>query len=137
MELLPSGLPEWVADDENLARFLTSSSQFNSIMAKPSAFLPNPKNRETSVFRHGSEPKSGLIEIAGAHITGDRAPRGAAICKALQVRMARLEVMAQEPPRRHGNIGGWPWSEDDPELARAQRKDLAILIAKDAELILF
>jgi len=54
--MLASGLPDIVADDEDLARFLTSSSQFNIRMAKPAAFLPSASDRETSVFRHGAEP---------------------------------------------------------------------------------
>jgi hypothetical protein len=60
MATLPSGLEEIAADDEDLARYLTSSSQFNAIMVKPAAFLPNPKDHETSVFRHGSEPRDRL-----------------------------------------------------------------------------
>jgi hypothetical protein len=41
MTTLPSGLEEIIADDEDLARYLTSSSQFNAVMVKPAAFLPN------------------------------------------------------------------------------------------------
>lgn len=133
MDALPSGLPEVIGDAEDLARFLTSSSQFNTRMVKPAAFLPNPANRETSVFRHGSEPRAGLLEIGTTHILGDRTLHGAAICKALHVRAARLEVAAKEPPPRHANIIGWPWSEADPELAKAERKELAALIAQHAE----
>lgn len=133
---LPSGLPETVDDGEDLARFLTSSSQFNARMAKPSAFLPNPKNGETSVFRHGSDPLAGLREIGVAHITGERTLHAAAICKASQVRAAQLEVAAKEPPPRHANIIGWPWSEVDPDFGKAQRKELAALIAQHAELVM-
>ena len=53
MATLPSGLPEAIAPDEDIARFLTQSSQFNSVMAKPAAFLPNPKDKESSVSRDG------------------------------------------------------------------------------------
>ena len=62
MDVLPSGLPEAIADDEDLARFLTSSGHLSASMgtAKSAAFLPSPKDRETSVFRHGSEPRFGL-----------------------------------------------------------------------------
>jgi hypothetical protein len=42
MATLPSGLEEIITDDEDLARYLTSSSQFNAVMVKPAAFLPNP-----------------------------------------------------------------------------------------------
>ena len=41
--MLPSGLPEHVDDEEEVARFLTQSSQFNATMVKPAALLPNPK----------------------------------------------------------------------------------------------
>ena len=37
MATLPSGLPDVVADDEDIARFLTQSNQFNTTMAKPAA----------------------------------------------------------------------------------------------------
>lgn len=52
--VLPSGLPEHVADAEPLARFLTSDSQFNRAMAKASAFMPGPADAKTSVFRQGT-----------------------------------------------------------------------------------
>ena len=42
---LPSGLPEHVSDDEDLARFLTSSNHFNSTAVRLAAFMPNPRNR--------------------------------------------------------------------------------------------
>ena len=82
--MLPSGLAEIVADEEDLARFLTSSSQFNAIMVKPAAFLPNPKNGETSVFRHGSLPREPLWQIATDHVGANRTVHGAAIVKAKQ-----------------------------------------------------
>src|ERR1700758_4702302 len=63
-DMLASGLPEIVADDEDLARFLTSRSRFNAQMAKPAAFLPAVNDRETSVFRHGSEPR---VELWSGH----------------------------------------------------------------------
>ena len=48
MGTLPSGLPDLIGDEEDLARFLTQRSHFNAIMAKPAAFLPSRKDRETS-----------------------------------------------------------------------------------------
>jgi hypothetical protein len=61
--MLVSGLPDIVADDEDLARFLTSSSQFNARMVKPAAFLP-ARDGEASVFRHGADPRDALWAIA-------------------------------------------------------------------------
>jgi hypothetical protein len=133
MATLPSGLEEIIADDEDLARYLTASSQFNAIMVKPAAFLPNPKDRETSVFRHGSEPRGRLWAIGIEHAAGGRNLHGAAICKARHVREAQLEVVAEEPPPRHAVIRGWPFSEADPELQKAKQKALATLIASKAE----
>src|SRR5919197_677650 len=119
MVILPSGLPEIVEDEEDLARYLTSSSLFSSVMVKPAGFLPSPRDGETSVFRHGSEPRDALWRIAQEYVVGDRTLHGAAIFKARDVRAARLDVVAEEPPPRHANIVGWAWSASDPEIAVA------------------
>ena len=134
MATLPSGLPEHVADEEDLARFLTQSNQFNASMAKPAAFLPGPKDRETSVFRHGREPSDSLwtIDLGAA---GGRNLYGAAIFKARVLSTAQLEVIADEPPARHAAIRGWPWIEDDLELQKAQQMERAVLIASQAALL--
>jgi hypothetical protein len=131
--MLASGLPDFVADGENLARFLLSSSQFNAQMAKPAAFLPSARGRETSVFRHGSEPRDALWAI-GEHVARNRTLHGAAIVKAGDVRAVSLEVIANEPPPRHAAIRDWPWIDDDPELQKAQQKERAALIASKAVL---
>ena len=133
--MLPSGLPEIVADEEDLARFLTSSSQFNAVMVKHPAFLPNPKNRETSVFRHAGLAHSQLWEIAKQHLGEHRTVHGAAIFRAKHARSAMLEIVAHEPPPRHANIVNWPSSEFDPEMAKAEQKERAIEIAQYAELV--
>jgi len=129
--MLRSGLPKHVNDSEDLSRFLTQSSQFNSTMVKPAALLPNPKDRETSVSRHGREPLATLWVI-GESAAGVRNLYGAAIFKASIVRNAQLEVLADEPPPRHAVIQGWPWIESDPELQKAKQKELAAIIASAA-----
>jgi len=135
MVALPSGLPEAVGDGEDLARFLFSSSHYTSVMAKPAAFLPNPKDRETSVFRQGREFPEEIWRIGSEHAPQDRTLYGAAVLTARSVRAAVLEVVASEPPARHAAIVGWPW-HDDPELKKAQQKERAILLAQAAELLL-
>jgi hypothetical protein len=137
--MLASGLPETVNDDEDLARFLTSSGAFNTQMVKPSAFLPSPRDRETSVFRHGREPKETLWAIGVEHVEHAAAGRtlhGAAIVKAREVRAALLDVTADEPPPRHAVIRGWPYVANDPELQKAQQKERANSIASKATLLL-
>jgi hypothetical protein len=134
MATLDSGLPDHVGDDEDLARYLTQSSQFNATMAKPTAFLPNPKDRETSVSRHGGDPLEGLWAL-GVEAAGSRNLYGAAIVKARVVRVAHLCVEPDEPPVRHAAIRGWPWDEADPELQKAKQKELAAVIASQAVLL--
>ena len=134
MATLPSGLPDQIGDAEELARFLTQRNQFNSEMAKPAAFLPNPKDRETSLSRHGSEPIEHLWTL-GVEAAGNRSLHGAAIFKARVVRAAMLEVIADEPPPRHAVIRGWPWMGNDPELQKAKQLELAIQIARAAEML--
>jgi len=129
--MLPSGLPEHIDDEEDLARFLTQSNQFNSIMVKPSAFLPDHKARETSISRHGHTPLERLWEI-GLVAAGNRKLYGAALFKARDVRTVQLEVIADEPPPRHAVIKNWPWPEIDPELQKAKQKELAASIASAA-----
>jgi hypothetical protein len=131
MATLPSGLPDRVGDDEDLARFLTQSNHFNAVMAKPAAFLPAPRSRETSVSRHGRTPLEGLWEI-GLAAAGSRKLYGAALAKAHTVRAAQLEVFADEPPPRHAAIRNWPWIEGDPQLQKSKQMELAILIASAA-----
>ena len=128
MSTLPSGLPDVVADDEDIARFLTQSSQYNTTMVKPAAFLPNPTGHETSVSRHGREPSQRLWQL-GLAAAGERTLQGAAIFKALVVRNAGLELIADEPPELHAAIRGWPWFENDPAMQKAQQKEFAVLIA--------
>ena len=133
MATLTSGLPDLVADEEDLARFMTQSNQFNTQMAKPAAFLPSPQDRETSVSRHGNEPSASLWAI-GLVAAGCRNLYGAAIFKARTVRAAQLEVTADEPPPRHAVIRGWP-VETDPELQKAMQKERAAIIASEAVVI--
>ncbi len=128
---LPSGLPEHVGDEEDIARFLTSSGHFSATAVKPAAFLPNPHNGETSVFRHGAQPLESLQAI-GKREMGARSLHGAAIVKASVVREVDLELRAGEPPPLHADIIGWPWQQHDPDLGKAERKEKAALIAQRA-----
>lgn len=129
--MLPSGLPEQVDDQEDLARFLTHHSQFNAIMVKPPAFMPSPKDRETSVSRHGAQPAYALWQL-GTIAAGERNLYGAAIFKAEVVRRVGLLVESSEPPLRHAAIRGWPWQDEDPLERKAERKALAVEIASAA-----
>ena len=130
---LPSGLPEHVDDKENIARFLTSSNQFNSIIVKPSAFLPSPQHRETSVSRHGRNPPQNLWKIGKQVVAiSDRTLYGAALLTAADIRSTGLDVLADEPPERHAAIRKWPWLDNDSDLQKAQQKEIANQLAAAA-----
>lgn len=137
MTMLTSGLPDQVADDEDLARFLTQSNQYSSQhqIPKPAAFLPNPKDQETSVFRHGENPAAGLWAL-GEQAVGGRKLYGAAIFKAYVARSVQLEVEPDEPPLRHAVVRRWPWLEHDQGLQKARQIEMAAVIASSARLLL-
>src|SRR5437773_6412207 len=101
--MLPSGLPEIVADHEDLARILKSSSHFTSTTVKAAAYMP-AKDGMTSVIRHGAHPVDALWQLAEDFVAGRAIIHGVAICKAITVREERLDVVADEPPPRHANI---------------------------------
>ena len=131
MTSLASGLPEFVGDDEDLARFITQSGDFTAAVAKPKVFLPSQRDRETSISRHGREPVDDLW-VLGAAAAGTRKLYGAAMFKGRDVRHAQLDVLAAEPPLRHAVIKGWPWIDSDPELQKAKQKELALVLASAA-----
>lgn len=133
--MLPSGLPEHVSDPEPLSRFLTSDSQFNNLMPKASAFMPGPTDAKTSVFRQAAEPLADLWGTADREIGATRRVRAAALLTAADVRTARLDVEAHEPPLRHANIVGWPSVVNDAVHTKAQRKEFALLLARAANLV--
>jgi len=130
MAKLPSELPETVANDEMLARFLTSSRHYNSVGVKPGAFLPNPHDGKTSVFRHEEEPRHALWKIGQSVVgAGARTLHGATFLRAKDIRATTLDVEAHEPPERHGNIIKWPSVPSDLALQKAKQKELAIVLA--------
>lgn len=131
MSALPSGLPESVAGNEDLVRFLVQSNQFSSTGARPAAFLPNPKHRNTSVFR-GRDLES-LRRTFEAARTDGRPAKAVAMIPTRAVRITGLNVFAEEPPERHANIEGWSWLETDPELRKARHLELVGNLASVAE----
>ena len=132
--MLASGLPEHVADEEPLARFLTSDSQFNQRMAKPAAFMPGPMDGNTSVFRQSPELVQALWDTADRELGNVRHVRAAALLTAADVRQAGLEVIASEPPPRHADITRWPEVANDAEATKAQCKELALVLVQVATL---
>jgi len=137
MSTLPSGLPSLVEDGEPLARFMTSSSHFNSSGVRSVAFLLNPKDGNTSVFRHGRTPEQHLWDIGDQIVqASSRRVHGAAFLRAADVRAAELEVLSDEPPDRHANISDWPCYRSDPALEKAARKEIALILTQSATTVM-
>lgn len=131
---LASGLPETISDEELLVRFIFASNWFNTLGAKPAAFLPNTQDHATSVFRLGPNLTEEDWRL-GANIAGTRTLHGAASVKASIVREAKLDAVASEPPPRHANILRWETHAGDPALEKAKQKDQANVLARAAAFV--
>jgi hypothetical protein len=126
---LPSGLAELVADDEEVARSIMSSSWVakSTGRIKHNAYMPAPDD-DTSVFRCTKMDVSDVRSL----ISEDRlTEHGAAVVPVYAVRDTSLDVIASEPPKRHANIRGWP-RVHDPEEQKSKRKEIAMGIAEIA-----
>lgn len=133
--MLASGLPEQIESDELLTRFLASSSLFSANGIKPSAFLPSPKSRDTSVFRK-VESIEEMRRIWNDHLAGaGRNLHAAAQFPAELPISIGLKVEPQEPPPKHANIANWPWLDSDLELQKARQKHFAAILAQGANLV--
>lgn len=134
MSALPSGLPEIVGDHEPVARFVGQSNKFNSLGAKPAAFLP-PSNGQTSVGRHGATPLDSLMALAVSFL-GEAKVYGAAVVGTRQVRDTGLAVTPEEPPDRHANLHGWPVNVDR-DMERAERLVIAQQLVRESNWVSF
>ncbi|MFI4914994.1 MAG: hypothetical protein ACIAS6_00630 [Phycisphaerales bacterium JB060] len=131
---LPSGLPGVVGDDEDLARFLYASKLVRADGGvRPAAFMPNPKNGETSVMRHGPTPREALWALAPSRDT--QTLHGAAMVRARVVRENDLRLDANDDPPRHANIVGWPMDGTDPQADKAECKRRALGLASASAFI--
>ena len=124
MPVLPSGLPEFVSDDEHVARVLRSSNEYSNTgrCAKPNALLPDEKG-EKSVFRVSELGEPEIRAVVCAHVPGRM--HGVATFKVSAVRREGLEVTSSEPPPRHADIVRWPMGDSDPVRRRALHKSIA------------
>ncbi len=85
-------------------------------IVKPRGFLPAP-NDQTSVFRIDGLRDDQVWELADKHVA---APSGRTILargdiSVGAVLIAELSVIADDRPRRHANITGWPPPAEKPK----------------------
>lgn len=121
-----------VAEREPLTRFLIASNQFaaSKLRVKPVAFLPGP-DETTSVFRTAGLTQNQAWSLGQRHVAAPRNRQLHAMAEflAADAHELRLAVVADDRPRRHASLVGWPAAKD----ARLQ---LAQLLAVRARLIL-
>ena len=109
-----------VALAEILSRFVLKKDWFrpsdNSV--RYAAFLPNPKNGETSVFRISGISDKEVWDIGNREVAKDpnRPILGRADISASNAVAKGLEVLPCEPPERHANIIGWPEEKSKQKL---------------------
>jgi len=108
-----------ISAEENLSRFIFSSSHFNAAGAKHAAFMP--RNGETSVFCTSSISEDEIWDIGesvvGINIEPSLKARADIICN--EVRKTGLDVISETSTHPlHANITNWPEERDEQlELA--------------------
>jgi hypothetical protein len=108
---------------EDLSRFILEERQIRADGSlRHTVFMPS-RNGETSVFGISGISENEIWEIA-AQVARIRNKElfGRADIAALKVLSKKLQVIVNEPPRRHANIVGWP---DDPSTIRSIAQELA------------
>lgn len=114
---------------EKLSRFILQSNwiRTSDSTAKPAAFLPNPQNGETSVFRTSGITEQNTWEIGDREVADRRAKPilGRADILARDIMSRNLQIKPSEPPPRHANIIGWP---DE----KSKQLQIAVELAADA-----
>jgi hypothetical protein len=100
--------------------------------ARYAAFMPNPKNRETSVYRILGISDKEIWEIGDREVGQNRGKPilGRADVGASFVIKKGLNVVPSEPPVRHANIVGWPEEKSEQRLIALELAAEAIFYKK-------
>ncbi len=111
---------EPVTSSEVLSRFIMQTNWFSlsNNRVKYAAFMPNPKNGQTSVFRISGISDREVWEIGHREVglKRDKPILGRADIAASCVLTKGLDVVPSEPPVRHANIVGWPEEKSEQRL---------------------
>ena len=100
-----------INDDELLARFIVFRSWLRSDnTVKPDAFMPHPQTLDLSVFLHTG---LSIDELWNCGQTAIQNRINAKLCGradilTIHVRVQKLEVTHDAPPKNHAVIIGWP-----------------------------
>ena len=120
-------------DTEPLSRFLFSKTRYSreKMRVRHSAFMPEPRSLETSVFRTtGLRPEQvWAIGSSVAQPVGHKL-HGRAEVLAHVPRRLGLDVRPDNQPERHAAIVGWPAEKDGQQLLAIQLAAEAVLFLK-------
>lgn len=105
-------MPLILRTSEELTRFIYFSKYIRSSnkTVKYSAFLPSPKDNQTSVFRISNISESQIWNIANCDVTPNQSHtlKARADIHSDDVVSRQLNLIPREPPYRHANISDWP-----------------------------
>jgi hypothetical protein len=123
-------LPERVADDESLCRFIFSDKMFSSINRRVKHHAFSPKGNEVSVFRTVSLEQDDIWKMGQLQAGGARGnPRARADLLTRAVRKARLNVLsAPKSHPRHANIVDWPAEKELQQRAKMELASASTLV---------
>ena len=120
-----------VEQTETLSRFILQKNWYkpSTQTVRHTAFLPNPKNGQTSVYRTSEITDEEIWGIGDREVAVKRGKPvlGRADIIADVVISRDLVINPSEPPERHANITGW---SDEPSKQRL----IALELAAEAQL---
>lgn len=125
---------EPVTPCEVLSRFIMQTNWYrlSDNGVRYAAFMPNPKNGETSVYRISGISDREVWEIGDREVglRRDKPILGRADIGASFVITKGLNVVPSEPPIRHANIIGWPEQKSEQRLVAIELAAEAIFYKK-------
>jgi hypothetical protein len=125
---------EPLAPSEILSRFVMQTNWYrpSDNCVRYAAFMPNPKNGETSVFRISGISDRDIWEIGDREVglKRDKPVLGRADIGVSFVFTKGLNVVPSEPPVRHANIVGWPEEKSEQTLIALELAARAIFQKK-------
>ena len=111
---------EPITPSEVLSRFIMQTNWYklSDNCVRYAAFMPNPKNGETSVYRISGISDREVWEIGDREVglKRDKPILGRADICASFVITKGLNLVPSEPPIRHANIIGWPQEKSEQKL---------------------
>ncbi len=113
---------------ETLSRFVVSNRWIRADnTVRHTAFLPNPKNGETSVFRISGITDNEIWAIGERKVAliQNKPILGRADIETSIVISKNLKVIPSESPERHANITGWPEE-------KSEQKQIALELATES-----